>query len=170
MLKPLVHNVLVSINGSESSSRAAMYGILMAKQQHLNLKFVYVVDTATLKRLTISHFLLEEENVSFAQNLRADGQKYLDYAMMLAKKKGVKAQAELLEGSVWGEVISAADKFKAELILIGGSGGTRTSVHAAASGSTGGHFSLVDKEIIMNSHCSVMVVREPKIEQLYRIA
>ena len=49
MLKPLVHNVLVSINGSESSSRAAMYGILMAKQQHLNLKFVYVVDTATLK-------------------------------------------------------------------------------------------------------------------------
>lgn len=169
MLKPLVHNVLVSINGSESSSRAAMYGILMAKQQHLNLKFVYVVDTATLKRLTISHFLLEEENVSFAQNLRADGQKYLDYAMMLAKKKGVKAQAELLEGSVWGEVISAADKFKAELILIGGSGGTRTSVHAAASGSTG-HFSLVDKEIIMNSHCSVMVVREPKIEQLFRIA
>lgn len=170
MLKPLVHNVLVSINGSESSSRAAMYGILMAKQLHLNLKFVYVVDTATLKRLTISHFLLEEENVSFAQNLRADGQKYLDYAMMLAKKKGVKAQAELLEGSVWGEVISAADKFKAELILIGGSGGTRTSVHAAASGSTGGHFSLVDKEIIMNSHCSVMVVREPKIEQLFRIA
>ena len=170
MLKPLVHNVLVSINGSDSSSRAAMYGILMAKQLHLNLKFVYVVDTATLKRLTISHFLLEEENVSFAQNLRADGQKYLDYAMMLAKKKGVKAQAELLEGSVWGEVISAADKFKAELILIGGSGGTRTSVHAAASGSTGGHFSLVDKEIIMNSHCSVMVVREPKIEQLFRIA
>ncbi|MBD5436756.1 MAG: universal stress protein [Treponema sp.] len=169
MLKPLVHNVLVSINGSESSSRAAMYGILMAKQLHLNLKFVYVVDTATLKRLTISHFLLEEENVSFAQNLRADGQKYLDYAMMLAKKKGVKAQAELLEGSVWGEVISAADKFKAELILIGGSG-TRTSVHAAASGSTEGHFSLVDKEIIMNSHCSVMVVREPKIEQLFRIA
>ena len=118
MLKPLVHNVLVSINGSESSSRAAMYGILMAKQHHLNLKFVYVVDTATLKRLTISHFLLEEENVSFAQNLRADGQKYLDYVMMLAKKKGVKAQAELLEGSVWGEVISAADKFKAELILM----------------------------------------------------
>ncbi len=168
MLKPLVHNVVVAVNGSESSARAAMYGILMAKQQHLNLKFVYVVDTATLKRLTMSHFLLEEENADFAQNLRADGQKYLDYAMMLAKKKGVKAQAELLEGSVWGEVISAADKFKAELILIGGSG-ARTSGHASASGSTG-HFSLADKEIIMNAHCSVMVVRVPKIEQLFRIS
>ena len=168
MLKPLVHNVLVSINGSESSTHAAMYGILMAKQQHVNLKFVCVVDTATLKRLTISHFLLEEENASFAQNLRADGQKYLDYAMMLAKKKGVKAQAELLEGSVWGEVISAADNFKAELILIGGSGAQNAS-RTVTSGSKG-HFSLVDKEIIMNSHCSVMVVREPQIEQLFRIA
>lgn len=168
MLKPLVQNVVVAVNGSESSARAAMYGILMAKQQHLNLKFVYVVDTATLKRLTMSHFLLEEENVDFAQNLRADGKKYLDYAMMLAKKKGVKAQAELLEGSVWGEVISAADKFKAELILVGGSG-MKVSGYAAASGSTG-HFSLADKEIIMNAHCSVMVVRVPKIEQLFRIS
>ena len=167
MLKPLIHNVVVAVNGSDSSARAAMYGILMAKQYHLNLKFVYVVDTATLKRLTISHFLVEEENLGFAQDLRADGQKYLDYAMMLAKKKGVKAQTELLEGSVWGEVISAADKFKAELILVGGSG-TTSSGHAAASGSTG-HFSLADKEIIMNAHCSVMVVREPKIEQLFRI-
>lgn len=168
MLKPLVQNVVVAVNGSESSARAAMYGILMAKQQHLNLKFVYVVDTATLKRLTMSHFLLEEENIDFAQNLRADGKKYLDYAMMLAKKKGVKAQSELLEGSVWGEVISAADKFKAELILVGGSG-TRTFGHASASSSTG-HFSLADKEIIMNAHCSVMVVRVPKIEQLFRIS
>lgn len=168
MLKPLIHNVVVAVNGSDSSARAAMYGILMAKQYHLNLKFVYVVDTATLKRLTISHFLLEEENIGFAQDLRADGQKYLDYAMMLAKKKGVKAQTELLEGSVWGEVISAADKFKADLILVGGSG-TISSGHAAASGSTG-HFSLADKEIIMNAHCSVMVVREPKIEQLFRIS
>ena len=168
MLKPLVQNVVVAVNGSDSSVRAAMYGILMARQQHLNLKFVYVVDTATLKRLTMTHFLLEEENADFAENLRADGKKYLDYAMMLAKKKGVKAQAELLEGSVWGEVISAADKFKAELILIGGSG-TDLSRHAAPSGSAG-HFSLADKEIIMNSHCSVMVVREPRIEQLFRIS
>ncbi|MDE5580034.1 MAG: universal stress protein, partial [Treponemataceae bacterium] len=76
MLKPLVQNVVVAVNGSESSARAAMYGILMAKQQHLNLKFVYVVDTATLKRLTMSPFLLEEENVDFAQNQRADGKKY----------------------------------------------------------------------------------------------
>ncbi|MDE5579789.1 MAG: universal stress protein, partial [Treponemataceae bacterium] len=139
--------------------------IPMATHHHLNMKLVYACDTPTLKRLTMSHFLLEEENVDFAQNLRADGKKYLDYAMMLAKKKGVNAQAELLEGSVWGEVISAADKFKAELILVGGSG-TRTFGHAAASG----HFSLADKEIIMNAHCSVMVVRVPKIEQLFRIS
>ena len=60
---------------------------------------------------------------------------------------------------------AAADKFKAELMLGGGSG-TRTFGHAAASG----HFSLADKEIIMNAHCSVMVVRVPKIEQLFRIS
>lgn len=155
MLKPLVHNVVVAINGSESSVHAAMYGIIISKLHHYNLKFVYVVDTATLKRLTIGKFLLDEESDSFEKNLHADGQKYLDNVMALAKKKGVKAQCEILEGSVWGEVVKAADKFNAELILIG---------------TDGGEFSITDKEILANAKCSVLVVREPKIEQLFRIS
>ncbi|MBP5446773.1 MAG: universal stress protein [Treponema sp.] len=167
MIKPLVKNVLVAINGSQSSIHAAMYGIIMAKQYHFNLKFVYVVDTATLKRLTIGKFLVQEESADFESNLHADGEKYLNYVTELAKKKGVKAEAELREGSVWVEVVKAADAFGAKLILLGGHP-SRYSVTGKVSDESA-IFSRTDKEIILNANCSTLVVYEPKIEELYRI-
>lgn len=168
MIKPLVKNILVAINGSESSVHAVMYGIIMAKSYHLNIKFVYVVDTATIKRLTLSKFLVQDENAAFEANLRADGEKYLDYAVQLAKQKGVKAERELREGSIWVEVVSAATAFDAKLILLGGRPSRFAVTGQAADESA--VFSRTDKEIILNSNCSTLVVYEPKIEQLFRIA
>ncbi len=168
MLKPLVKNIIVAVNGSESSIHAAMYGIIQAKLYHWNLKFVYVVDTATIKRLTLSKFLVQEENIMFENNLRADGQKYLDYVEKLAKQKGVKAETELREGSVWVEVVSAADQFDAHLILLGGRP-ARFAVTGNAD-SNNSVFSHTNREIILNANCSTLVVYEPKIEQLFRIA
>ena len=62
MIKPLFQNVLVLVNGSESSIHAVQYGILMSKLYHCNLKAVYVVDTATLKQLTLSKFFVADES------------------------------------------------------------------------------------------------------------
>ena len=167
MIKPLVKNVLVAVNGSQSSIHAAMYGIILAKQYHFNLKFVYVVDTATLKRLTIGKFLVQEECADFETSLHADGEKYLNYVAELAKKKGVKVETELREGSVWVEVVKAADSFGAKLILLGG--------HPSRYAVTGkvhddsNVFSRTDKDIILNANCSTLIVYEPKIEDLFRI-
>ncbi|MCR5045600.1 MAG: universal stress protein [Treponema sp.] len=167
MIKALVKNVLVAINGSQSSIHAAMYGIILAKQYHFNLKFIYVVDTATLKRLTIGKFLIKEESDTFESNLHSDGEKYLDYVTSLAKKKGVKAEAELREGSVWVEVVKAADAFGAKLILLGGHPSRYAVTGKVSDDST--IFSKTDKDIILNANCSTLVVYEPKIEELYRI-
>ena len=168
MLKPLVKNILVAVNGSESSIHAAMYGIIMAKLYHFNLKFVYVVDTATIKRLTISKFLVQDENVAFETNLRADGEKYLEYVVGLARNKGIKAESELREGSVWVEVVSAARAFDAKLILLGGRPSRFAVTGQVENENT--TFSRTDRDIILNSNCSTLVVYEPKIEQLFRIA
>ena len=167
MIKPLVKNVLVAVNGSQSSIHAAMYGIILAKQYHFNLKFVYVVDTATLKRLTIGKFLVQEESADFEMNLHSDGEKYLNYVTELAKKKGVKAEAELREGSVWVEVVKAADTFGAKLILLGGHPSRYSVTGKVHDEST--VFSRMNKDIILNSNCSTLVVYEPKIEELYRM-
>ena len=40
MSKPLFSRILVAVNGSEASIHAAMYGIIMAKTYHLDLKFI----------------------------------------------------------------------------------------------------------------------------------
>ena len=82
---PLLKKIIVAINGSESSVQAAMYAVMLAKQYSLALRAVYVVDTATIKFLTSSKFLVSEEKDSYETDLRRDGKTYLEYVKNLAK-------------------------------------------------------------------------------------
>ena len=165
MIKPLFQNIIVAVNGSEQSIHAAMYAILMAKLYRCHLKVVYVVDTATLKKLTLSKFFVSEESASYEKNLTEDGNRYLVYISDLAKSKGITIETELRKGAVWSEIIASADDFNAGLILLGGrpySESDGAIRHDATS--------MANSEIIGSAHCSVLVVREPKIEQLFKLA
>lgn len=165
MIKSLFQKVVVAYNGSKSSLHAVMYAILMAKCYKCRVKVIYVVDIATIRQLMLTNFLVEEEGQSFAGSLESDGNRNLDFAVGLAKSKGVKLETELRKGAVWSEIIAAADEFKADLILLGGADSSiqlSTLKHDVAS--------MQDSEIIGSAHCSVMVVRQPYIEQLFRIA
>ena len=165
MIKPLFQNVVILINGSEASIHAAQYGILLSKLYHCNLKAVYVVDSASLKQLTMQKFFVADESRMYEDSLRADGNRYLDYVADIGKSKGVKIETELRTGAVWSEVIMAADEMKAGLILVGGyktEMNSNVEIHDAVSSAS--------RDIIMNAHCSVLVVREKMIEQLYKLA
>mgnify|MGYP003299173207 FL=1 len=118
MIKPLFNNILVVINGSEASIQAAQYGVLMARLYRCDMKAIYVVDTATLKELTISKFFVSEESSEYEKSLTEDGKRYLNYVENLAKAKGIKIETELRKGSVWSEVIAYADDSKSDLILL----------------------------------------------------
>ena len=102
----------------------------------------------------------------FEKNLLADGQRYLDYVSDLAKAKGVKIETEIRSGAVWSEVIMAADEMKDGLILLGGYKSEMNSSviekHDAVSS--------FSRDIISHANCSVLVVREKMIEQLYKLA
>ena len=167
MIKPLFQNVLVAVNGSEASLHAAMYGIMMAKQYKLKLKAVFVVDTATLKQLTLSQLFVAEESAGYESNLSTDGNHSLRYIEELAKQKGVKIETELRKGAVWAEIVKAADSFAANLILIGGREDSKVSAGTYSARSA---FSISLSEIISNARCSVMVVKNHQIEQLFRLA
>jgi nucleotide-binding universal stress UspA family protein len=167
MNKSLFHNILVAISGSQSSIHAAMYAILMAKTYHLELKVVYVVDTATTTQLALSKFFAADEREAFEANLTSDGNRYLAYVGDLAKTKGIQAELELRRGAIWTEIITAADDFKADFIVLGGRE-TDTAYHServvhqnTVSASRG--------EIVANSHCSLIIVRKPDIEQLFKV-
>ncbi|MBE6348061.1 MAG: universal stress protein [Spirochaetaceae bacterium] len=160
MIKPLFNNILVVINGSEASIQAAQYGVLMARLYRCDMKAIYVVDTATLKELTISKFFVSEESSEYEKSLTEDGKRYLNYVENLAKAKGIKIETELRKGSVWSEVIAYADDSKTDLILLG------EHKHIQSKDV----ISSIYREIISHANCSVLVVKEKDIEKLYKMA
>jgi nucleotide-binding universal stress UspA family protein len=168
MIKPLFQNILVAINGSESSIHAVQYAILMAKSYRCTVKAVYVVDTATLKQLTLSKFFVPEESAEYEQNLIQDGTRYLEYAVSLGAKKGIKIETELRKGAVWTEVIAAAEDMKANLILLGGY--VKDVFGSVSMPTKYDSVATSNNAILANTPCSVLVVWEKQIEQLFKLA
>ena len=163
MAKSFFKKIIVAVNGHQSSIHAAMYAIMMARTYNLSLKFVYVVDTATLKYLTMNNFLISEEKKDFEEGLHTDGEHYLDYVFKLAGTKGVKAEKELREGGVFTEILKAADEYEADLILLGGN--EKQSGEYAKKRV----LSTDQNEVLAHSHCPVMIVQKPNIEALFKI-
>ncbi len=164
MIKSLFRRVLIAYNGSRPSLHAVMYGVMMAKIYKCQVKVVYVIDTDSIKRLVLSKFLVNDEGRSFESELEDSAEKDLNNVVQLAKAKGIKLETEIRHGAVWAEVIKAADEYKTDLILLGSSGKSDSK-----SVLSRGVLGLQDSEIIGSSECSVMVVRQPNIEQMFKL-
>ena len=164
MIKPLFQKIVVAYSGSKTSLDTLMYAILMAKIYKCQVKVVVVVDTASIKYLTLQKFMVSQEGEAVAKNLESDGKKNLNYAMNFAKSKGVKIETELRKGAVWSEIVAAADEFKADLILIGGA---KNLNHLSSLSRD--LVSSQESEIIGSAHCSVMVVRDPFVSQKIKL-
>jgi len=160
-MKPLISNIVIAITGTDASILAAKYGIVMAKHYNCKLHVVYVVDTATIKMLTLSKIFIQEEGFEYEKNLENNGNRYLMFIEELAKEKGVKIERILRKGAVFTEIVKVADEKDADLILLGGwEKDTKTSDIVGHS----------HREIMANSKCSVLLVKEPSIDQIYKKA
>lgn len=163
MGKSLFKRIIVVINGKESSIHAVMYAIMMSKSYNSSLKFVYVVDVATIKYLALNNIIISDSKTTFEENLSIDGENYLNYAEMLASKKGIAVQKELRKGAVSTEVLKAAEEFNADLILLGAN--EKNNAYTVKNTV----LTHQQNEIIVNSKCPVMIVQKPDIEKLFNI-
>lgn len=163
MLGNFFQKILVAYNGSKSSLNAVLYGIIMAKTYKCSLKIVFVVDTASIKKLSLSKFLVADEAITLSSQLEQDGKKNLEYVQELASKKGIKIEKEVLHGEIWSEIVHSATSWKADLILLGAGEEPHSSysIHPTIS--------KQDSEIIGSAHCSVLVVRDEYINQKFRL-
>jgi nucleotide-binding universal stress UspA family protein len=160
-MKALFQTVVVAVSGSEASINASKYAIVLAKQYRCRLVAVNVIDTATLKELLLSRIFVEEESFEYERSLEENGQRYLNYVEELAGRKGVAIEKVMRKGAVFSEIISAAEEKEADLIILGGfeeKSGTRDVL------------SRQRREILRNAKCSVLVVKEPDVEFLYKKA
>jgi nucleotide-binding universal stress UspA family protein len=159
MIKPLYSNIVVGITGSDASILAAKYAIIMAKVFRCHVSAVYVIDTATIRQLTLSKIFVQEESLEYERSLEVNGERYLTFVEELAHAKGVKIERVIRRGAVYTEILSVADERKADLILLGGWEKERSARDI---------ISHAHREIMINAKCSVLLVKEPNIDQLYK--
>jgi nucleotide-binding universal stress UspA family protein len=158
-MKPLLQTVVIAVSGSEASINAAKYGVALARQYRCRLCAVYVVDTATLKELLLSRIFVEDESAEYERSLEENGQRYLNYVEELATQKSVQVTKALRRGAVATELIEAAEEVDADLILLGGFE-TKDSPRDVLS--------RQHREILRNARCSVLVVKRPDVDQIYK--
>lgn len=161
MAKDFFKRIIVAVNGSEASIQAAMYGIMMSRCYNLKMKAIYVVDTATIKYLSLNKFLIDEEKFHYEDQLTQDGANYLKYVERLALSKGVKIETQLLTGGVYSEIVKAADDYNADLLLLGGN-------HSNSSKGSKSSTSDAEKNILLSAHVPVLFVQKPEIERLFK--
>jgi nucleotide-binding universal stress UspA family protein len=158
-MKSLLNDLVVAISGSDASIYAAKYAIILAKQNKCSLTAVYVIDTATLKHLMMTRIFVQEESAEYERGLEANGNRYLAFIRELAAAKGVKIDTELRRGAVYSEILSVADERDADCIILGGWESGRPSRDI---------ISQAHRDVLVDSKCSVLVVKEPNVDQLYR--
>jgi len=161
MIKNLFSNIMVAVSGSDASILASKYAIVMAKLYHCRLSAVYVVDTATIRQLTLSKIFIQEESLEYEKSLEANGERYLSFVEELARAKGVKIEREMRKGAVFTELLGAADERKADLLIMGAWEKER---------STRDIITHAHREIMNNARCSILLVKEPAIDQIYKQA
>lgn len=158
-MKSIISGIVVAITGSDASILAAKYAIVMAKQYHCRLSAVYVVDTATIKQLTLSKIFVQEESSEYERSLEANGTRYLSFVDELAHAKGVKIDRELRRGAVFSEILKVAEERRADMIVLGGWEKDRSARDI---------ISHTHREIMVNAKCSVLIVKEQNIDQIYK--
>jgi nucleotide-binding universal stress UspA family protein len=161
MSKSLFSHLVVAITGSDASIAAAKYAIVMAKIYKCRLSAVYVVDTATIRQLTLTKIFIQEESQDYERSLEVNGQRYLAFVEELAKAKGVKVEKEIRHGAVYTEVLAVAEDKQADLIILGGWEKDRSARDI---------ISHTHREIMVNAKCGVLLVKEPNVDQIYRQA
>lgn len=165
MAKSVVEKILVAVHNSEQSLQAALYAIMLAKQLHCDLEAVYIVDSATLKRLTLSKFFIAEESSTYEKALHEEGKKCLENVQSMASSKGVKIETKILSGCVWSEIVQEAERFKADFLILGGN---KKKINGSSNIARYDVLSDNYKNILLNCRTNVLIVGEDDLEKRFK--
>ena len=110
--------ILVPVDGSETSLLGLQHAIRLAKDQKAKLRLLHVVHDYLIAEgrhsMVTSSYLLKE--------LRERGQTILKEAASMALKKHVEAETQVVEtlmGPIGASIVKCAEKWPADLIVLG---------------------------------------------------
>jgi nucleotide-binding universal stress UspA family protein len=116
MSRSPVGHILVLVDGTKSSFRAADYAIDLARTLGARLTAMAVVDTDTLRQLLHVNILVDSEMDEFEQELQQSAQHELDEVRQRAMSKRVKFDDVLRSGN--SEVVVPKELAQREVDLL----------------------------------------------------
>lgn len=99
MARSPVNHILVLVDGTKSSFRAADYAIELARAVGARLTALAVVDTDTLRQLLNVRILVDSEMAEFEDELQQSAQNQLDEVRQRAMNQRVKFEDVLRSGN-----------------------------------------------------------------------
>ena len=112
--------ILVAVDGSEPSTRAFEETLRLAADQHAVVRVVHVIDLGISLAPWAQMAFVNYDQVETA--LRESGAHIVDTALARAHDAGVEAESAILEtdvDDVAGEILAEADRWKADLVVLG---------------------------------------------------
>jgi nucleotide-binding universal stress UspA family protein len=143
-------NILVAVDGSESSQRAARVAIELAKTFGADLTVLHIMEVPAIPYM--SDRPVEVDVKELDEAARSDGVRMVSKAASLADTKGVDAKEKVIRrmGSAAEGITDYAKKNGIDLIVVGTRG--MSSIRKLLMGS-------VASGVVGSADCSVLVVR-----------
>jgi nucleotide-binding universal stress UspA family protein len=152
--------ILVAIDGSEMSMKAAVYAIDIAKKDNSQLIALTVIDISTARRVSSSFITAPTYGLKELEEKRKEAQQSLDKVEKLAAKENntannnnIQFKSEIIEDPtfrVGSAIVDYAERENVDLIVVGTKG--RTGFKKMLLGS-------VASDIVTYAHCLVLVVK-----------
>jgi nucleotide-binding universal stress UspA family protein len=142
---PVFTNILVAIDGSDASQRALFRAAEETRVWNARLHVIYVVETGLFSSLPADNTVEIMYRV-----LEKEGNAVLEQAKKYAAEKGVTAITHMKQGHAGSEVVTLADKEKADLVIVGSHGKSQADRLLIGSVST---------YVVTHSKITTMVVR-----------
>lgn len=148
MAEDMISNILVAIDGSDVSLRAASYAIGLAKREGAKLAVLHVI------HLPASGLMYTTES-AFSQSIeksRKGAEGWFEGIRKTAEGAGLDVKTETMEElySVPGAIIKKSEELGADLVIVGGSG---------LSGFKRFFLGSVASDVVRYSRCPVLVVK-----------
>jgi nucleotide-binding universal stress UspA family protein len=160
-LQEFFKKILIVVDGSAASIRAAKFAIILSKYTEAQLYALAVIDTATIRELELSRIFIEEEGKEYERELEADAQKHLQNIVSLGESKKRPIEAVLEHGSVYAKIVGFAMDKNVDHILIGES--SRSKRHDERD-----RMFLEYTRVLRDAKCSVLFVKNEDIDLEYK--
>lgn len=114
-----IHNIMVVVDGTDTSDRAIDLAIDLAKSLRAKLTGVSIIETDTLKQLLNAKILTESEMGDFERGLEDSSHRQLVEAKTKAKKSGLNMETCIAKGNSEVTIPHEVRTRKIDMIVLG---------------------------------------------------